>query len=69
MDDKLGVAHLKSLIMDYELYSVWDGPTDVALLKVKGGQELQHELLVCRLLDGKECVPSAKGNEVSDLYS
>ena len=41
----------------------------MALLQIKGVKELQCELLVSRLLDGKELVPSTKGDQLSDLVS
>ena len=69
VDGKLSVAFLKALAMDSKLNGVWKSPTNVALLEAKCSQELQCELLVGRLLDGKNCVPFAKGNEMSDLCS
>ena len=37
VDSELHVVHLKYLIMDSELDSVWEGPTNMALLEAKGG--------------------------------
>ena len=36
-DGELCIAYLKPLAMDYELDSVWEGPTDVAFLQVEDG--------------------------------
>ena len=69
IDGELHVTHLKFLAIDSELDNVWEGPTNVALLEAEGGQELQCELLVCKLPNLKECIPSTKENEMSDLHS
>ena len=66
---ELHITHLKSVAMNFELDSIGEGPTNVTLLHVEGRQELQSELIISRLLYGKEGLPGAKRNELLNLCS